>query len=71
MTFDDENRLIMQVLSYVRIDDDRDILELADFEIAEKASLRKELRLKYPGLGALHFEMLFQIVMEKVVWTVR
>jgi len=45
VTFDDENRLIMQVLSYVRIDDDRDILEITDSEIAERASLRKELRL--------------------------
>jgi len=72
VTFDDENSLIMQVLSDVRIDDDRDIFELSDSEIAERASLRKELRLKYPGLGALNFEILFQIVMKKVVgWDMR
>ena len=72
VTFDDENSLLVQVLSGEDIDDDRDVKDVPDSELAERALLRKELRLKYPGIGALNFEMLFQIVMEEVVgWDMR
>lgn len=72
VTFDDENSLLMQVMSATSIDDDRPIETVTDAELADRAVLRKELRLNYPGLGALNFEILLQIVMEEVVgWDIR
>jgi Helitron helicase-like domain at N-terminus len=67
VTFDDENSLLMQVMSGCTIDNYTDIQDLSDVELAERASRRKELRLKFPGLGAQSFEMQLQIVMEVVV----
>ena len=72
VTFDDENSLLMQVLSGFQIDGDEHICDLSDEQLGNRATLRKELRLNHPGLGALNFEMLFQIVMEDVVgWDMR
>jgi hypothetical protein len=67
VTFDDENSLLMQVLSGETIDDVRDVKTLSDAELAERAVQRKELRLNHPGLGALNFKMLLEIVMKNVI----
>jgi hypothetical protein len=52
----------MQVLSDSRIDNDIDVVDVTDADdLGERAVLRKELCLKYPGLESLNFKMLFQI----------
>jgi hypothetical protein len=50
VTFDDENSIVMQVLSGVIIDDDLDLNEMTDEDLADRAIKRRELRLKCPGL---------------------
>jgi Helitron helicase-like domain at N-terminus len=72
VTFDDENSLVIQVLSGVTIDNDNDMNDLTDDELSNRALQRKDFRLKYPGFGSLNFEILFQVVMEEVVgWNMR
>ena len=65
-TFDDENSLIMNVLSG-EDDDGRLTEELTDGEVTGNAKKRKGIRLEYPGLAAINFEVLFEILMEEVI----
>jgi hypothetical protein len=67
VTFDDENSLLIQVLSGEDIDDGTPVSSLSDEEVAERAKERIQLRINYPGLAALNFEMLYRIVLEEVV----
>ena len=60
-TFDDENSLIMNVLSG-EDDDGRLTEELTDAEVTGNAKKRKGIRLEYPGLAAVNFEVLFEIL---------
>jgi hypothetical protein len=72
VTFDDENSLLMQVMSGDLIDDDSNIADLSESDLAKRALKRKELRLNHPGLGALSFEMLLEVVSEQVIgWNMR
>ena len=64
---DDENNILVQILSGFEIDDDEDVGSLSDVELSKRAKRRTELRIKYPGLSAYFFELAFQIVMEVVV----
>ena len=54
-TFDDENSLVMQVLSGEDIDDDTPTENLSDEQVLERANRRRELRIEYPGIAALNF----------------
>ena len=67
VTFDDENSLIIQAYSGVKVDDDEDVNSLSDEELSRRASRRRELRLQFPGLASMNFEILFDILMEEVV----
>lgn len=67
VTFDDENSLLMQVLSNVRIDEGESISDLSDEELAARAQKRQTLRFDYPGIAATNFEMLLNIVLEEVL----
>jgi hypothetical protein len=45
---------------------------MCDLELEAAAIKRKDLRLNYPGLGALNFEMLLEVVSEHVIgWNMR
>jgi hypothetical protein len=72
VTFDDENSIVMQVLSGVILDVDTEINDMTEEALMNRALQRRELCLKHPGLGSLSFEILFQLVMEHVVgWNMR
>jgi Helitron helicase-like domain at N-terminus len=66
-TFDDENSFLMQVLSGEEIDDDTPVEDLTDEECSKRCKKRRELRLKYPGLAAMTFEMQLRILMSEVI----
>lgn len=71
-TFCDDQGFFMQVLSGEMIDDGTEPDELSDDEHAERKKCRTLLRLDFPGVSSIHFEMLFHIVMEEVVgWSFR
>ena len=67
VTFDDENSFNIQVLSGIEIDDDTPIEDLSDKELAERASRRQSLRVEFPGIAALNFEMMLDILLEEVI----
>ena len=67
VTFDDENSLLIQVLTQEEVDDDTPISELTDDELAARAKRRREIRLDYPGCASMNFEMLLTILTQKVI----
>jgi hypothetical protein len=67
VNFDDTNGHTMDVFSGVNIDDERDIEDLTDKECRERFQRRNQIRLDYPGISALNFEALLEIVLEDVV----
>jgi hypothetical protein len=70
--FDDQNSFLMQIMSGHLIDEDVNISDLADADLANCAVERKQLRLEHPGLGSLNFELLLEIVVEEVIgWNMR
>ena len=66
-TFDDENSLVMEVLSRKSLGHDKKVEDLTDQEVIQMANDRRTLRIEHPGLAALNFEMLLQILMEEVI----
>jgi Helitron helicase-like domain at N-terminus len=72
VTFDDENSLLMQVMSSNQIDLNLNPSSMSDSELEAVAVKRKDLQLNYPGLGALNFKMLLEVVSEHVIgWNMR
>ena len=72
VTFDDDCNLLMQVMSGVEVDDNRDVDAMEDSELGSREEKRKEIRLKFPGMASMQYEMLLNIVMEEVVgWDMR
>jgi len=72
VSFDDENSFLLQVLSREEVDDDTPVEHLSDDELAKRAARRRELRLEFPGLASMNFEMLLQVLTEEVVgWDIR
>ena len=72
VTFDDENSFLMQIMSGSTIDDDTPVDELTDQEVCNRAEGRRELRIKFPGLATLNFEILLEILMSEVIgWDMR
>lgn len=67
VVFDDHNSFLMQVLSGINVDDGVDVDTLTDDQLSERAKERKTIRIEYPGIAALNFEMLYRIVIEEVV----
>jgi hypothetical protein len=71
-TPDDENSLLMQVLSDSIIDDDANLSTLSAEELSDRRDRRRDLRLKLPGYTAVHFEVLLHIMVEEVIgWNMR
>ena len=68
VTFDDENSILMQVISGRDIDlTEFSTAELTEKEMSDRVKERRALRLELPGIAALNFEIQFQILMEEVV----
>ena len=57
----------MQVLSGINIDDGVALDTLSHDDLVQRATQRKTLRLGFPGLAAINFEMLLHILTEEVV----
>jgi hypothetical protein len=72
VTPDDDNHFSMQILANEVIDCQGDLTNVAsDDHLMNKAKQRTELRLKYPGLSALFFEMaLHTIIAEVFGWDI-
>ena len=72
VSFDDDCCYLTQVLSGVEVDDDVNISTLTEEELKERCKERTGMRLEFPGVTALNFEMLLQILVEEVVgWDMR
>ena len=71
-TFDDDNNVLMQVLSGIEVDTGEDISTLSDNELEERCKSRRGIRLRFPGVASLHFEILLDILFEEVLgWSKR
>ena len=66
-TFDDENSFLIQVMTGEIVDDDELVETLSDQECTERASKRREIRIKYPGIASMNFEILLEILIYEVV----
>ena len=64
---DDEASFLLQILTGVTIDDDIPIGDLTDEQLAARAKNRREIRIQSPGLCALNFEIVLDIVLEEIV----
>ena len=73
VTPDDENSFL--VTSYSQFDQSgsfQDVLSISKAELEQKAKKRMELRLQYPGITALAFEHILDIIIEEVIgWDVK
>ena len=67
VTFDDENSLLIQILSDIQIDEGECIADLSDDELEKRAKRREKLRYNFPGIAALSFEILLKILLEEVL----
>ena len=65
--FDNENSLLMQVLSGVEVDDGTLVDSLTDSELSSHTKGRRDTGLNFPGLAAMNFEVLFPILAEEVI----
>ena len=67
VSFDDDNCLLTQILSGVEVDDDTDLYVLSEADLKARSDKRTEIRLQFPGVTAINFEMLLRILTEEVV----
>ena len=67
VTPDDENSLLIQVMSQNSIDDDTPIAEMTDAELEKRGVKRNELRINYPGICSFYYELMMDIVLEEVL----
>lgn len=68
VSFDDHNSWIMQAYSgFEPIDDGTDPHSLTDEECRKRCTKRQELRVGFPGLSGLYFEMMLEILCEEVI----
>lgn len=64
---DDDNSLIVQILSGVKVDDEADIGSLTDDELASRAKHRSTICLRYPGICSFYFELVLHILIYDVI----
>jgi Helitron helicase-like domain at N-terminus/PIF1-like helicase len=67
VTPDDDNHFLIQVLSRNMIDTDESIDEILDQQLYERGKKRTELRIKFPGICALFFELALNIIIREVI----
>ncbi len=66
-TFDDENSFLLQVMCGDVVDDDTPVDTLSDQECCDRASKRRHLRIQYPGIATMNFEVLLDILIYEVI----
>ena len=72
VTFDDENGLVMQRLADKIVDKRWNVCDLSHDDVAKLARQRRQIKVDYPGLGSVHFEVLLNILLEEVVgWDIQ
>ena len=73
VTPDDENSVILQIYSNIKIDHEtEDVAALSDEDLTIRARQRQKLRVSFPGLCALFFEQMLDIVIEDVIgWDIQ
>jgi len=72
VNFDDENSILMQIYAQEMVDDDTPLKDLNDSKLAGLVMQRKAIRLNYPGLSAINFEVCLHIIMEEAIgWDLR
>jgi hypothetical protein len=72
VSFDDDSCFLTQALAGQQVDNDDDASTLTEDELKECCKKRSQIRLDFPGITALNFEMLLQILVEEVVgWDMR
>jgi len=68
VTPDDNNSLIIQVLSGDIIDKDtEDVVDMSDAELEKRNIDRVQLRIDLPGFASMNFDMMMKIVLKEVV----
>ena len=67
VTFDDDNSLLMQILSGQEIDDNTPVEDVPDQELTSRANQRTALRYQFPELTAIHFELLLDTLVKEVI----
>ena len=68
VTPDDENSFL--VTAYSQVDNQGNAINidnLTDYELRQRAKKREETRIKFPGITALNFERIVDIVLDEVV----
>ena len=64
---DDDNSILVQILSGVIVDSEERVEDLSDDDLTAKGRQRSELHIRYPGLSALFFELVLDIIIREVV----
>ena len=67
VTPDDNNSILVQIYAGNIIDDETPVDELSDEDLRKRNIQRTKLRLSYPGVCALVFEYLMEIIIEDVI----
>jgi hypothetical protein len=67
VTYDDDNSFLLQVLSNTIVDDDTDVYSLSDEDVEDRVRKRKSIRIQYPGLAAMSYQMLNKILFKEVI----
>ena len=72
VTFDDDNNFNIQVLSGIVVDNDDEIQDLSDEELGRRAKHQQNIRMEFPGIASLNFEMMLDILLEEVIgWDIK
>jgi hypothetical protein len=73
VTPDDDNSILLQIHSQTDIDiNSTPVDEMDSAETENGAQKRKELRIKYPGIAAMVFEAMLNIIIENVIgWNMK
>ena len=67
-TFDDENSLLVLLLNGQEVSGkEGDLSDVTEKKLQQEAAQRHEMRLEFPGLAAVNFELLFDILCEEVI----
>lgn len=67
VTPDDDNSFLVQVFANNEIDDDTKVSDISDDTLQNRARERTALRLRFPGICALFFEIVLDIVIRHVL----
>ena len=67
VTPDDDNHMLIQILSQEYIDKQNNVDDMTDEEVFQLSSDKTALRIKFPGICAYFFELMLDIIMQHVI----